>query len=44
MPRWASRLLLEIIDIKIEPRAIKDEEGNPVVPWEWVVDFKIAKN
>ncbi len=44
MPRWASRLLLEIIEIKIEPRAIKDEEGNPVVPWEWVVDFKIAKN
>ncbi|EKP0311662.1 hypothetical protein ACTG16_23130 [Aeromonas sp. 23P] len=42
MPRWASRILLEITDIKLEPRASRDGEGNPVTPWEWVVNFKIT--
>jgi len=44
MPRWACRLVLEITDVQIAQRADKDEEGNPVVPWEWVIDFKILSS
>lgn len=43
MPRWASRILLEIVGVKLESRASIDEKGDRVVPWEWVIDFKVKE-
>jgi hypothetical protein len=35
MPRWASRVTLEVTAANVEPRKV-----GAAIPWAWVVDFK----
>ncbi|EMH98375.1 hypothetical protein KPRYC492_14765 [Klebsiella pneumoniae RYC492] len=41
MPRWASRILLEITDVRVERlRSIYGDESWNSNPWVWVIKFK----
>ena len=36
MPRWASRITLEVVDVRVELNTYAEE-------WEWVVEFKLVE-